>query len=109
MFASGLKADPIKQKMNLIAGTMNRKLHNRASIDVMQRAGNGIRVARSLNQAPRAAGSVSIQNITLDFGEMAKQVTNFTEFAKMLSGPQGRALIRKVVGEELHKAIENGG
>ncbi|WP_276917207.1 tail tape measure protein [Aneurinibacillus aneurinilyticus] len=109
MFASGLKADPIKQKMNLIAGTMNRKLHGHASVDVMQRAGNGIRVARSLNQAPRAAGSVSIQNITLDFGEMAKQVTDFAEFAKMLSGPQGRALIRKILGEELHKAIENGG
>lgn len=109
MFASGLKADPIKEKMNLIAGTMNRKLHSRASIDVMQRAGNGIRVAQTLNQAPRAAGSVTIQNITLDFGEMAKQVTDFAEFAKMMTGPQGRALLRKILGEELHKAIENGG
>jgi hypothetical protein len=109
MFASGLKADPVKEKMNLIAGTMNRKLHNRASIDVMQRTGSRIRTARTLNQASRAAGSVSIQNVTLDFGEMAKQVKDFPAFAKMMNSPQARALIRKIMGEELHKAIENGG
>lgn len=53
--------------------------------------------------------SVVIKNINLDLGELAKGITNFAEFARMLTSPQGRALIRSVVGEELIKALENGG
>ncbi|GIO84528.1 hypothetical protein J25TS5_14600 [Paenibacillus faecis] len=67
-------------------------------------------MAQMLNPSVSAAPkSVSIENINLDFGELAKGITNFVEFAKMFSSPQGRALIRKVVGEELIKVLENGG
>ncbi|MGP0577394.1 tail tape measure protein [Paenibacillus peoriae] len=67
-------------------------------------------MAQMLNpSASTAPKSVSIENINIDFGELAKGITNFVEFAKMLSSPQGRALIRKVVGEEVLKALENGG
>ncbi|WP_431091316.1 tail tape measure protein [Paenibacillus sp. 8b26] len=60
----------------------------------------------SVSAAPK---SVSIENINIDFGELAKGITDFVEFAKMFSSPQGRALIRKVVGEEMLKVLENGG
>ncbi|SDH72960.1 hypothetical protein SAMN04489735_10489 [Aneurinibacillus thermoaerophilus] len=113
MFAGGLDEGPIRQKMNLIAGTMNRPLRGRASIDIMPRSqsttGGGIPIAKMLNQTPRVAGGVTIQNITMDFGELAKQVTDFSAFAQMMTSPQGRALIRKVFGEELYYALENGG
>jgi hypothetical protein len=67
-------------------------------------------MAQMLNPSVSAAPkSVSIENINIDFGELAKGITNFVEFAKMFSSPQGRALIRKVVGEELIKVLENGG
>ncbi|MBN6186308.1 tail tape measure protein [Aneurinibacillus sp. BA2021] len=112
MFASGLHHDPVKQRMNLIAGTMNRPIRGRASVDMMHRSQatiSSIPLAQTLHQAPRMAGNVSIQNITMDFGEMAKQVTDFSAFAQMMTSPQGRALIRKVFGEELYNALENGG
>ncbi|WP_318627274.1 tail tape measure protein [Paenibacillus polymyxa] len=67
-------------------------------------------MAQMLNpSASVAPKSVNIENINIDFGELAKGITNFVEFAKMFSSPQGRVLIRKVVGEELIKVLENGG
>ncbi|MED0672480.1 hypothetical protein P4S95_20125 [Aneurinibacillus aneurinilyticus] len=114
MFAGGLDAGPVRQKMNLIAGAMNRPLRGRAAIDVLPRsqATEGGRIpvaARMMKQATRSTGGVIIQNMTMDFGEMAKQVKDFPAFAKMMTSPEGRALMRRVLGEELHKAIENGG
>ncbi|MEK5376558.1 tail tape measure protein [Paenibacillus sp. FSL P2-0173] len=67
-------------------------------------------MAQTLAQpAPAAPKSVSIGNINIDFGEMAKGISNFAEFAQMLTSPQGRALIRKVFGEEMMKVLETGG
>lgn len=114
MFAGGLDAGPVRQKMNLIAGAMNRPLRGRAAINVLPRSqvaeGGRIPVAtRMMKQATRSTGGVIIQNMTMDFGEMAKQVKDFPAFAKMMTSPEGRALMRRVLGEELHKAIENGG
>lgn len=114
MFAGGLDAGPVRQKMNLIAGAMNRPLRGRAAIDVLPRSqvteGGRIPVAtRMMKQATRSTGGIIIQNMTMDFGEMAKQVKDFPAFAKMMTSPEGRALMRRVLGEELHKAIENGG
>jgi phage-related minor tail protein len=69
-----------------------------------------IPLAQTLNQsAPAAPKSVTIGNINIDFGELAKGITDFTEFAQMLTSPQGRALIRKVFGEEMYKVLETGG
>ncbi|OMF32103.1 tail tape measure protein [Paenibacillus peoriae] len=69
-----------------------------------------IPLAQTLSPSvPEAPKSVSIGNINIDFGEMAKSISNFAEFARMLTSPQGRALIRTVVGEEVLKALENGG
>jgi hypothetical protein len=63
-------------------------------------------LAQPASAAPK---SVSIGNINIDFGEMAKGISNFAEFAQMLTSPQGRALIRKVFGEEMMKVLETGG
>ncbi|WP_052088304.1 hypothetical protein [Paenibacillus wynnii] len=68
-----------------------------------------IPVAKTLAQAPAAIRDIVIENINIDFGELAKGITNFTEFAKMLTSPQGRSLFRKIFGEELYKALESGG
>lgn len=70
---------------------------------------SSIPVAKTLAQAPAAIRDIVIENINIDFGEMAKGITNFAEFAKMLTSPQGRALFRKIFGEELYKALESGG
>lgn len=70
---------------------------------------SSIPVAKTLAQAPAAIRDIVIENINIDFGELAKGITNFTEFAKMLTSPQGRALFRKVFGEELYNALESGG
>ncbi|WP_152679656.1 hypothetical protein [Paenibacillus sp. IHB B 3415] len=70
---------------------------------------SSIPVAKTLAQAPAAIRDIVIENINIDFGELAKGITNFTEFAKMLTSPQGRALFRKIFGEELYKALESGG
>ncbi len=70
---------------------------------------SSIPVAKTIAQAPAAIRDIVIENINLDFGELAKGITNFTEFAKMLTSPQGRALFRKIFGEELYKALESGG
>jgi len=70
---------------------------------------SSIPVAKTLAQAPAAIRDIVIENINIDFGELAKGITNFAEFAKMLTSPQGRALFRKVFGEELYNALESGG
>ncbi|MEK3684933.1 hypothetical protein [Paenibacillus sp. FSL R10-2736] len=70
---------------------------------------SSIPVAKTLAQAPAAIRDIVIENINIDFGELAKGITNFAEFAKMLTSPQGRALFRKIFGEELYKALESGG
>ncbi|WP_189026070.1 hypothetical protein [Paenibacillus albidus] len=77
------------------------------AVGMKSSAGNP--VAKSLAQAPAAMRDIIIENININFGEMAKGITNFAEFAKMLASPQGRALFRKIFGEELYKALENGG
>ncbi|WP_449603006.1 hypothetical protein [Paenibacillus sp. Marseille-Q9583] len=70
---------------------------------------SSIPLAKTLAQAPAAIRDIVIENINIDFGELAKGITNFAEFAKMLTSPQGRALFRKVFGEELYNALESGG
>ncbi|WP_433943364.1 tail tape measure protein [Paenibacillus sp. SN-8-1] len=105
MFAGGLKSDPIKQRMDLIAGTMRS-----GTSGVPMPESGAISMASTLSSpVTKAPGSVTIGNVSLNFGELAKQVTNFTEFAKMMTSPEGRALIRKVLGEEIYKTLENGG
>ncbi|WP_169834295.1 hypothetical protein [Paenibacillus donghaensis] len=76
---------------------------------VGMKSSSNIPVAKTLAQAPAAIRDIIIENINIDFGEMAKGITNFAEFAKMLASPQGRALFRKIFGEELYKALESGG
>lgn len=70
---------------------------------------SSIPVAKTLAQASASTRDIVIENINIDFGELAKGITNFAEFAKMLTSPQGRALFRKIFGEELYKALESGG
>ncbi|MEK3762680.1 hypothetical protein MKZ07_30315 [Paenibacillus sp. FSL P4-0338] len=70
---------------------------------------SSIPVAKTLAQAPASTRDIVIENINIDFGELAKGITNFAEFAKMLTSSQGRALFRKIFGEELYKALESGG
>lgn len=70
---------------------------------------SSIPLAKTLAQAPATIRDIVIENINIDFGELAKGITNFAEFAKMLTSPQGRALFRKVFGEELYNALESGG
>ncbi|MCY9734628.1 tail tape measure protein [Paenibacillus alvei] len=106
MFAGGLDVRPIRDRATMIAGALRPPM-----AQTMPGSTSGISSANTLSQGAGkvTAGQVMIQNVTFDFGEMAKNVTNFTEFAKMLTSSEGRALIRKVFGEELYKAIENGG
>lgn len=103
MFAGGLDVRPIRDRVNTIAGVLRPPM--------TQTMPSSITSAKSIGQGAGkvTAGQVTIHNVSFDFGELAKNVTNITEIAKMLTGSEGRALIRKVVGEELHKAIENGG
>lgn len=111
MFASGLNARPIRERMHLIAGALRPQVTEQDVPGNSLRADTEIPVSKTLNQGakPVVAGQVTIQNVNFDFGEMAKGVTNFTEFAKMMTSSDGRALIRKVLGEELYKAVESGG
>lgn len=66
-------------------------------------------IAQAFSGSAAGNTSVSIGNITIDFGQLAQGITNFSEFAAMLTSPQGRALIRKVLGEEMLRALEIGG
>ncbi|MCM3699189.1 phage tail tape measure protein [Paenibacillus macerans] len=109
MFAGGLQPDPIRRRMNLIAGTMRQGVQGIEGPNALSSSGS-IPVAQSLNMAPaKMPGAVTIGNINFDFGELAKGITDFTQFAQMLTGPEGRALVGRVVGEELVKAMELGG
>ncbi|MCY7484335.1 tail tape measure protein [Paenibacillus alvei] len=103
MFAGGLDVRPIRDRVNTIAGVLRPPM--------TQTMPGSITSAKSLGQGAGkvTAGQVTIQTVSFDFGELAKGVTNFAEFAKMMTSSEGRALIRKVLGEELYKAIENGG
>lgn len=103
MFAGGLDARPIRDRVNGIAGALRPPM--------AQTMPSSITSAKSISQGAGkvTVGQVTIQNVSFDFGELAKGVTNFAEFAKMMTSSEGRALIRKVLGEELYKAIENGG
>jgi len=103
MFAGGLDARPIRDRVNGIAGALRPPM--------AQTMPNSITSAKSIGQGTGkvTTGQVTIQTVNFDFGELAKGVTNFAEFAKMMTSSEGRALIRKVLGEELYKAIENGG
>ncbi|MEK5238042.1 hypothetical protein NST99_20320 [Paenibacillus sp. FSL L8-0470] len=76
---------------------------------VGMKSSSSIPVAKTLAQAPASMRDVIIENINIDFGELAKGITNFAEFAKMLNSSQGRALFRKIFGEEFYKALESGG
>lgn len=106
MFAGGLDVRPIRDRATMIAGALRPPM-----AQTMPGSTSGISSANTLSQGAGkvTAGQVMIQNVSFDFGELAKGVTNFAEFAKMMTSSEGRALIRKVFGEELYKAIENGG
>ncbi|WP_338542820.1 tail tape measure protein [Paenibacillus tundrae] len=108
MFADGLRPDSIKERMNLIAGTMRDGVDG---IEGASLSGSPIPVRTTPLSAEASTGSksVTIGNITIDFGQLAKGITNFAEFAQMLKSPEGRALLRDVLGEELYKALETGG
>ena len=108
MFADGLRPDSIRERMNLIAGTM------RDGVDGMEgptlSGGNiPIRTTPLSAQTATAGKSVTIGNITMDLGGLAAGITDFQSFAKAMTSPEGRALIRDVFGEELYKALETGG
>ncbi|WP_145047856.1 tail tape measure protein [Paenibacillus xylanexedens] len=108
MFADGLRPDSIRERMNLIAGTMRDGVDG---IEGASLSGSSIPVRTTPLSAEASTGSksVTIGNITIDFGQLAKGITNFAEFAQMLKSPEGRALLRDVLGEELYKALETGG
>lgn len=109
MFADGLSSDPIKERMILIAGSMKKVVED---VEGPSLNGGGIpvRSAPLLNQSPSGAkAAVTIGNIKMDFSSLAAGITDFQSFAKALTSPEGRALIRQVFGEELYKALETGG
>lgn len=110
MFAGGLKPDSIQKRMTSIAGTLRSGVQGIQGPQEGFIGGGGVPVAQTLNQASLATNkTVAIQNINIDFGELAKGITDFAQFAKMMTSPQGRTLIRQVFGEELYKVLENGG
>ncbi len=99
MFADGLRPDRIRQRVNGIANELKPPGSTGA-----------ITMAKSLSSAPAAkAGTVTIQNINFDFGELAQGITDFKQFAQMLNSAEGRKLIRNVMNQELLNALENGG
>ncbi|MEW4368632.1 tail tape measure protein [Paenibacillus kandeliae] len=100
MFADGLKPDRIRQKVNSLAGELQPPSST-----------GTITMAKSLGSAPatRSAAGVTIENITIDMGPLAQGITDFAQFSQMLKSPEGRALIRNVVGQELLHALESGG
>jgi hypothetical protein len=108
MFAGGLRADPIRQRMSLIARSVRNSIEGIEGTNLS----NGsipVRTTPLTGQATPGSKSVAIGNITLDFGTLASGITDFQSFAKALTSPEGRALIRNVFGEELYKALEVGG
>ncbi|WP_440433402.1 tail tape measure protein [Paenibacillus amylolyticus] len=108
MFSDGLRPDSIKQRMNLIAGTMRDGVEG---IEGPELSGSNIPVRTTSLSAQASSGnkSVTIGNVTIDLGGIAAGITDFQSFAKALTSPEGRALIRDVAGEEIYKALETGG
>lgn len=109
MFSSGLKPDSVRERMNLIAGTMRRGIES-MNTPLSSNLDMELPIAKSLNQTPSTSSkSITIGEIKLDFGDLAKGITDFAQFAKMLASPEGRALISRVTGEEMLKTLEIGG
>ncbi|MHA2856929.1 phage tail tape measure protein [Paenibacillus lautus] len=108
MFADGLNPVRIRERMSLIAGTMRDEIDGVEGPNIP----NGsipLRTTPLTEQGATGTKTVSIGNITMDFGGLAAGITDFQSFAKALTSPEGRALIRQVFGEELYKALETGG
>ena len=92
--------------MNLIAGTMQEGVDGIEDRYVRKQHS----AADNPTSRARATGSktVTIGNITMDFSGLGAGITDFQSFAKALTSPEGRALIRQVFGEELYKVLETG-
>jgi hypothetical protein len=71
--------------------------------------GGGIPIAKMLNQASSGVKSVTISNLTFDFGDLANQIKDFPSFLKMLSSPEARRIIENTAAMGLLNALENGG
>ncbi|CAI6074097.1 hypothetical protein PAECIP112173_02313 [Paenibacillus sp. JJ-100] len=108
MFADGLRPDSIRERMNVIAGTMRDGVDG---IEGPSMASNAIPVRTTPLSAEASSGnkSVTIGSVTIDLSGVAAGITDFNSFAKALTSPAGRALIRDVAGEEIYKALETGG
>ncbi|MEC0125350.1 hypothetical protein [Paenibacillus pabuli] len=108
MFSDGLRPDSIRERMNQIAGTMRDGVDG---IEGPNLSGSAIPVRTTPLSAQASSGSksVTIGNVTIDLGGIAAGITDFQSFAKALTSPEGRALIRDVAGEEIYKALETGG
>ncbi|WP_426332695.1 tail tape measure protein [Paenibacillus silvae] len=108
MFTDGLRPDSIQERMNVIAGTMRDGVDG---IEGASLSSNAIPVRTSPLSAEASSGnkSVTIGNVTIDLSGVAAGITDFQSFAKALTSPAGRALIRDVAGEEIYKALETGG
>ncbi|RAW09723.1 hypothetical protein DC345_30135, partial [Paenibacillus taichungensis] len=108
MFSDGLRPDSIRDRMSVIAGTMREGVDG---IEGPNLSVNNIPVRTTPLTAQTSGGSksVTIGNVTVDLGGIAAGITDFQSFAKALTSPEGRALIRDVTGEEIYKALETGG
>jgi uncharacterized protein YoxC len=108
MFADGLNPARIRERMNLIAGTMQEGVDG---IEGPGMSGSSIplRTTPLAEQGATGSKTVTIGNITMDFSGLGAGITDFQSFAKALTSPEGRALIRQVFGEELYKVLETGG
>nr|WP_145404232.1 tail tape measure protein [Paenibacillus xylanexedens] len=108
MFSDGLRSDSIKNRMDNIAGTMRDGMDG---IEGASLSSNAIPVRTSPLSAEASSGnkSVTIGNVTIDLSGVAAGITDFQSFARALTSPAGRALIRDVAGEEIYKALETGG
>lgn len=108
MFSDGLRPDSIKQRMNLIAGTMRDGVDG---IEGPELSGSNIPLLTTALSAQASSGnkSVTIGNVTIDLRGIADGIVDFPSFERALKSPSGRALIRDVAGEEIYKALETGG
>lgn len=108
MFTDGLRPDSIQERMNVIAGTMRDGVDG---IEGASLSSSAIPVRTSPLSAESSSGnkSVTIGNVTIDLSGVAANITDFQSFARALTSPAGRALIRDVAGEEIYKALETGG
>ena len=108
MFSDGLRPDSIKDRMSVIAGTMQDSVNG---IEGPNLSDGNIPIRTTPLGAQTAAGnkSVTIGNITIDLRSIADGIIDFPSFEKAMKSPAGRALIRDVTGEEIYKALETGG